>query len=140
MVCPISCISQPILLYFRFDLYLQDGNFFANNYKSCGWTHVVLNYFNSSDGEGITVYFNGRKVASDTSKDVGSRSPGGGRIVVGRWYTDRDQDYASVQIDELIFFNNFLTLEEIMSLGPHSKYETQYNMKHNTIILKFNYI
>ena len=120
-------------MYFRFDVHLQDGYFDANNYKPCGWTHIVLNYFNFSDDEGITVYFNGRKVASDTSKADGSQSPGDGRIVVGRKYTDRNQDYASVQVDELIFFNNSLTLEEIETLGSHSKYvspnqhETQCN-------------
>ena len=120
-------------MYLRFDVHLQDGNFAANNYKPCGWTHIILNYFNSSDGEGIRIYYNGSEVASDTSKADGLQSPGYGRIVVGRKYTDSDQDYFSVQIDELIFFNKSLTLEEIITLGSHSKYvsqnqhETQYN-------------
>ena len=38
---------------------------------------------------------------------------GNGRIVLGKGYTDRDDNYSSVQVDELIFFNSLLKPEEI---------------------------
>ena len=58
----------------------------------------------------------GAEVASDTTKSAVSYSAGDGRIVVGRWYTDKDDLYVSMQIDELLFFNRTLTPAEIGSL------------------------
>ena len=55
-------------------------------------------------------------MASDTTKSGGSRSAGDGRIVVGKRYTDKDQDYASVQVDELIYFNASLISDEVQSI------------------------
>ena len=43
-------------------------------------------------------------------------SAGGGRIVVGRWYPDQDQNYTSVQVDELIYFNASLTSDDVQSI------------------------
>ena len=59
------------------------------------------------------MYINGTEVASDTTKHEGSYSPGDGRIVVGRYYTDKDRDYASVQVDELIYFDAALTSDDV---------------------------
>ena len=53
-------------------------------------------------------------MANSTTKDTAqSHSATDGRIVVGRWYTDREWAYASVQVDELLFFNRDLSTEEI---------------------------
>ena len=78
---------------------------------------MVLNYIGRHNDEGIRIYYNGREVASDTRLAIKSRSAGDGRIVVGRHYTDRNQDYASVQVDELIFFNQALTQQQIDALA-----------------------
>ena len=51
--------------------------------------------------------------ANNTTKGSGSRSAGDGRIVVGRYYSDRDERYVSVQVDELIFFNAALTNDDV---------------------------
>ena len=67
-------------------------------------------------GEGIRIYYNGTDVASHTIKTDGSYPAGDGRIVVGRGYTDRDELYASVQIDELAFFNKALSTTEITAM------------------------
>ena len=58
-----------------------------------------------------------QKVLSDTTKSPGSSPAGDGRIVVGRWFTDQDKWYTSIQIDELIFFNRFLSSDEIAALA-----------------------
>ena len=55
-------------------------------------------------------------MASDTTKNVQSRSAGDGRIVVGRYFTDMDQWYSSVEVDELVFFNRALTVDDIETL------------------------
>ena len=66
----------------------------------------MLNYIGPDDGQGIRVY--GMEVVNDATGDA-TRSAGDGRIVVGRYFTDDDRYYMSMQIDELIFFNKSLS-------------------------------
>ena len=77
----------------------------------------MLNYIGPNDGEGIRIYVNGVQVASDNMKIAVAYQSGDGRIVVGRYYTDSNRLYTSVEVDELIFFNRSLTLEEIKYLS-----------------------
>ena len=55
-------------------------------------------------------------MANDTTKYARSYPAGDGRIVVGRAYTDRDLLHASVQVDELTFFNKALSSTEIAAM------------------------
>ena len=73
----------------------------------------MLNYIGPNNGEGIRGYINGEQVAIDTTKTPQSPLAGDGRIVIGRRFTDVDEKYASVQVDELIFFNKSLKTAEI---------------------------
>ena len=75
------------------------------------------NYIGPNDGEGITLYIDGEQVGSDIENYIASYSAGEGSIVVGRYYTDQDKNYASIMVDELIFFNHSLTLKEIKALA-----------------------
>ena len=63
------------------------------------------------------MFLDGQEVVTDTMKEVGTYSSGDGRIVVGRRYTDQNREYASVQVDELIFFNQNITQQEINVLA-----------------------
>ena len=47
---------------------------------------------------------------------VGAQTDGDGQVVVGRRYVSRSQDYAHVELDELIFFNQVLSNEEVGQL------------------------
>ena len=76
----------------------------------------MLRYIGPNNGQGIRMLINGEQVDSDKSKYLESFTAGDGRIVVGRRFTDRDQAYASVPVDELIFFNSALTWNEIRTL------------------------
>ena len=78
----------------------------------------MLNYIGPNDegDEIVRMFFNGTEVSSDTEKSGGPYPAGDGRIVLGRYYTDSDQLHASVQVDELIFFNRALTESEIEAL------------------------
>ena len=98
---------------FRFKVFLPNGTFDVGTYISTGWIHVVVNYIGLNNGEGTRMFIDSVEVSSATTKDTGLHSPGDERIVVGRWYKDKDDKYASVQIDELIFFNNLLSSEEV---------------------------
>ena len=95
-----------LFLCFRFTVYLLDVYFHQASTKPSGWTHIVLNYIGPNNGQGIKMFIDGAEVASDTTKDIMFNYPAGdGRIVVGRRFTNRDRDYASIQVDELVFFN-----------------------------------
>ena len=74
------------------------------------------NYVGPNNGEGIRIFFNEAEMGSDTIKDGGPYPTGDGRIVVGRRQTDKDGKYASVQVDELIFFNQSLSTTDIKLL------------------------
>ena len=76
----------------------------------------MLNYLGPNNGEGIEIYYNGTEVKSDGVKQARSMSSGDGRIVVGRHYTDQDWEYASVQVDELIYFNAALSSDHVQSI------------------------
>ena len=91
---------------------MPSGAFIAQHPRPEGWTHIVLNYLGPNNGEGIRMFFDGTQVASDTTKDW-EFSAGDGRIVVGRINTDKENKYSSAEIDELIYFNNSLSTEEI---------------------------
>ena len=97
-------------------MYLQDGYFERRIPRRSAWTHLVLNYIGPNNG--IRIYENGGLVASDFNKLIVNRDyqTGNGRIVVGRKYTDSNQQYASVEIDELVYFNSYLTNGNIQSI------------------------
>ena len=48
----------------------------------------------------------------------GNFSSGNGRVVLGRYYTDKDdpRDYVSGSVDELMFFNTKLSDSDIEAL------------------------
>ena len=87
-------------LYFRFWLSLPDGYFSIVYSRPNGWTHIVLNFIGPNDEEGVRIYYNGEEVKRDTIKSSSFHAAGDGRIVVGRYYPDRDERYACVQVDE----------------------------------------
>ena len=80
--------------------------------KPTGWTYLIFNYFGPSDEEGMQVYRDGAEETIGQRRE--DQSPAGdGRVVIGRMFPNQDKNYATMQIDELIFFNQLLTPEEI---------------------------
>ena len=79
------------------------------------WTHIVLNYIGPNDGQGIQIYQDGVLARTQTVKMalMTPYQPGDGRAVLGRKETNQDRDYSSIEMDELLFFNNKLTAEEV---------------------------
>ena len=82
------------------------------------WTHVVLTYIGPNRGQGIRLFKNGVRISSKGSINRSSYNytAGDGRVVVGRLYVNRDYKYASVEIDELIFFNQALQEDEVKEI------------------------
>ena len=110
--------------YFRFQSIFSDGvrtvlgghdnTQLATNVRQSGsWIHVIVNYIGSYPSEGMRVYFNGVKqddyrrfFAKDTNKH------GDGTVRVGKL----GDDFGSVIMDELMFFNEKLTEDQIQQL------------------------
>ena len=84
--------------------------------RSSGWIHVVLNYVGPNNGQGIRVY-NGAEIKSDVTKQAYPYRPGAGRVVIGRQLIDEYATYVSVDVDELLFFNEALTDQNIQDMN-----------------------
>ena len=80
------------------------------------WIHLVLNYIGPNSGKGIQAFKDGAFVGQHQSGSDGTHTTGEGRVVVGRKHTNYNRFYAHVELDELIFFNETLTNEEVNQL------------------------
>ena len=84
--------------------------------RPAGWFHVVVNYIGPNNGDGIRIFCDVAEVASDTTRDPSSLPAGNGTIVIGRVYSDVNDHYGNGQIDELLFFNQALSVNDIKEL------------------------
>ena len=116
-VMPNYFTKYTVILCFRIRVHLQDGRFQVVLFRPTRWFHIVVNYMGTNNSESIQLFMDGEEKSSDTMKDAGTYSAGDARIVVGRVFRDWDRDYTSLEIDELIFFNRNLILDEITSLA-----------------------
>ena len=87
-------MCQTNLLYFRFNIFLQDGGFETSLSKPSGWFHIVLNYPGPNNGEGIRVFINGAEADAATEKH-GTSDAGDGRVVIGRAVSDTNHFYGT---------------------------------------------
>ena len=103
---------------FRAEVGIQNGYFITKVNSRSGWTHVVLNYIGPSSGQGIRLFMDRQEVASVTTRMSRSSGAADGRVVVGKLFSVGEH-YASVEIDELIFFNQTLSLGQIKALNEN---------------------
>ena len=83
-----------------------------------GWFHKVFNFIGPNAGQGFTVYHDGELVQNVTRKVAFFRNfPRKSRIVIGRFWTASEEFYSSVQVDELMFFNQPTTKEQVKMLS-----------------------
>ena len=97
-------------------IHLLDRWFYTDAAPPADWTHVVLNYLGPEAGEGIRVYYDGVQAGSDDTERLVTCPGGVGRVALGRLYTDKDDHYPGVDVDELMFFNEALSVQRIMVL------------------------
>ena len=113
-------IEETFGLYcLRYSVTLPDGLFEIVVGIPTGWVNAVLN-FKGPDGEqGISVYNNGTHIGTNTTKiNVEERFQENNReIQIGRFRSFVAVHYATVEVDELSFYNRYLTDEEIASLN-----------------------
>ena len=99
---------------------MVDGFFVTTVDKpSPGWTHIVLNYIGPDSRQGIQIYLDGEHTKNDLELTITTytRTLGDGKVVLGRRYTDQDKNYASVEIDELVFFDSNINMAQIQMLA-----------------------
>ena len=80
------------------------------------WTHVVVNYIGPDNGQGIQIYYDGQIRDSNEAKQTSMFETGNGFIAVGKRLHDKQEGYASLEIDELALFNTTLSDDVIMQL------------------------
>ena len=100
-------------------VYVPEAGFVNSNYTTLsGWIHIVINFIGPNHGEGYKLYLNGALFGRAPYRFSGFQVPADGvrRIVIGRAFTNFDGVYGSVDVDELVFFNQTLTPREVMSL------------------------
>ena len=95
---------------------MVDGQFKALTSPPTGWTHIVLNYIGPDDGQGFTIYHDGARVLGASDKKPVTGPPSDGRVVVGRRFTYLDEEYAGIDMDELLFFSEKLSDQEILDI------------------------
>ena len=95
-------------------MYVSGGSFYHFQYRpSNDWFHIVVNYFGPNNGEGFNTYFNGNIAFTDNTIQEDNTTAGNGRIVIGKSFTEIDDYYTSLEVDEVLLFNKILTAQEI---------------------------
>ena len=77
----------------------------------------MFNVIGPNDGEGFRIYHDGILGGNVTSFHKRRSTAVDAPIVIGRFYTDHNSDYASFDMDELLFFNRPLTEAEIQMMN-----------------------
>ena len=79
-----------------------------------GWFHMVMVYEGPSGG--INIYINGALAGSDNTASDVSHVVASRKTVVGRFYTDLDEKYATIKVDEVTMWNMALTAQDVQDL------------------------
>ena len=99
-------------------------NTYINKYLSKDedqWVHLVLNLIRPHEGfqlfrDGVLVRYQANTASVGTPI-----ARGNGRLVLGRRHPNTDGRYSSVDLDELVFFNRKLTVQEVETLYNKDK-------------------
>ena len=84
------------------------------NFQTDKWIHVVFNYLGEDeDVGGINVYNDNALVGSKENGISQESTAGTVDVVLERRFTNDDNYYTSVQIDELMLFNRNLSASEV---------------------------
>ena len=90
--------------------------------RNSTWVHIVVNILPpNQDNQKIIYVYNNGILANGLINDHNHIDPvfllNDGQMVVGRYLANRNGNYGTFKIDELIFFNHALTPAEIAELS-----------------------
>ena len=102
----------------RFDF--TDGYVEFLTLLDIGWHHFVIVLPGPTEENKFSVFHNGSKmddpdIFSDSYRTI-TKLSGSGKIVIGRRFTDTDNQYMDTIFDELIFWNHPLTDDQAKSI------------------------
>ena len=80
------------------------------------WVHLVMNYIGPRNGQGFQVFQDGTLAGGTQSRGHFDATPGNGSLVLGKRYVNEDDNYAWIDVDELVFFNRKLTAQEVTKI------------------------
>ena len=104
-------------LYLRASVWETGGYFTEKKLKKPpqDWTHLALVYYviPSNRMTSFALYVNGVSALTDLTKIARDTAYGDGRVVVGRPYGEVDDDYTSMVVDEVMFYNHASKPREI---------------------------
>ena len=104
-------------LTFRFYVTIEDFFFYRSISKvEDVWIHLVINYVGPGNYQGFDLFQDGTLVQGTQYGGNFDGTPGDGRLVLGKQYVDEDDNYAWVDVDELVFLNRKLTASEVMKI------------------------
>ena len=87
-----------------------------------GWFHLVINIIKPNDEQGLEIHFDGVQLGINAGFGANRTIDGSERVVIGNLRNSPGvSGYASVQMDELMFFNKALNQEEITELRQWSQ-------------------
>ena len=105
------------LFRFIFDNGGRESEDSANDYTTDVWIHVALVYDVTS--RQMIGYENGVEVAREDQPPTGEQIyEDDGRFVIGKYYSRyNDDDYASITVDDLMFYDRPLSEDEIRAIS-----------------------
>ena len=80
---------------------------------SAEWFHLVLNYLGPDPDHGVDIYQYGEDLMIDDNIVPNTSPSGTGVVVIGKSSPKADRGYSSIMVDEVMFFNRKLTMDEI---------------------------
>ena len=96
---------------------MSDGYFHYNHASfPSDWYHLAMILHGPNDGQGISIYHDGILVKRDSTKEQKNYTQSTGTVIIGKRFTDRDEDYGSIMVDELTFWDRQLLPEEINAM------------------------
>ena len=105
--------------HFRTLINIRRGYYtkFADDRPLREWSHIVVNYevsaHNPNTDTEFRTYVNGELVLNDRKRYDQETTPGDGKLVIGRAYSAVDNYYTSMDVDQVMFFNNALSFINI---------------------------
>ena len=76
----------------------------------------MINYIGPRNYQGFEVFEDGTLDGGTQYEENFDATPGNGSLVLGRQFVDEDDNYAGIDVDELVFFNRKLTVMEVMKI------------------------
>ena len=116
----LNMLKYSTIYYFRYGIREVQRPIFADGISQCGteWTHLVIVFRGFNEGEGLSLYTNGRLQSNATNlfqvpMNVQEFST---KLSLGSHHSNGELPSMPASIDEIAMWNKMLTQQEIKEL------------------------